>query len=557
MEILILGKNPFVMKNIKYWFLFVATAELFSFNNPPGENYLITASISHRGVEAGMKILNEGGSAVDAALSVALSEVAETGGKYVSYAGAMDLVYYENKTGKIYNMNACFNTVQDETDPLTIPSVLDNMYDTIQNTINGRTILVPGFMKGLEEAHKKFGKIPFDRLFENAIKIAEEGTEWTSEDHSNFSRWINVLTKYPATKAVFTKPDGTFYQVGETFKQPALAKTLRTISKKGAGYMYKGDWAEKFVVAARNAGSKITLKDMHDYDVIWTKPTHGTYKGYDIYIQGEPDYGAYRLLHALNIAEEAQLSELGNYTESPSALATVYNILAASAYSAYYPDFYGKGIEITPETMLEKNTSKQVWEIWKGINNMHIPDIQETKNEHTAAIVSVDKQGNVAVVLHTIKAANWGYTGLFVDGISIPDPGSFEQQRIKAVGPGNRLPEGTVPGLVLKDGKPVLGFGCISGGAQLQTFVSLINVLDFKMTPQEAIERPGIGDFIFEHDTLKLTIEPNKFSDSLIIQAKKYNASFSESNNAMSVFWTGICIDEKTRELQGTKVWLR
>ncbi len=513
--------------------------------------------MSHRGVEAGIKILENGGSAVDAALSVALSEIAETGGKYVSYAGVMDLVYYENSTSKIYNMNAGFNTVQNETEPLTIPTAPHNLQNTTQNTTYGRTILVPGFMKGLEEAHKKFGKIPFDKLFENAIEIAEEGTEWTSEDNSNFLNWQNVLTMYPATKAVFTKTDGSFYQVGETFKQPELAKTLRKISREGADYMYKGEWAEKFVDVARDAGSKITLKDMQDYNVLWTNPVHGTYKDYDIFIQGEPDYGSYRLLHAMNLAEEAQLAEMGDYSESPIALATIYHILAASGYSAYYPEFYGDSIKLTTETMLEKKTSRQVWEAWKTINKFHIPDIQNTKNEHTAVIVSIDKQGNIAVLLHSIKAVNWGYTGLFIDGISIPDPGCFEQQRMKTVGPGKRLPEGTVPGLVLKDGKPVLGFGCISGGAQLQSLVSLINVLGLKMTPQEAVEKPGIGDFVFEHDSLKLTIEPNKFSDSILSQAKKSNAYFSESYNVMSVFWTGIYIDEKTGKLQGTKVWLK
>jgi gamma-glutamyltranspeptidase/glutathione hydrolase len=257
--------------------------------------------MSKIGVNAGMKILDEGGTAMDAALSVALSEIAETGGKYISYAGIMDVVYYDNKTGKIYNMNASFNTVQNETNPLTIPSVTYNMYDTLQNTVDGRTILVPGFMKGLEEAHKKFGKVPFRKLFENAIEIAEKGTEWTTEDNSNFMRWKNILTKYPETKAVFTKPDGSFYQIGETFKQPELSTTLRKISKEGADYMYKGEWAKEFVNAARNTGSKIMLKDLQDYEVIWTNPVHGTYKGYDLFINGEPDRGGPRLIEALNI----------------------------------------------------------------------------------------------------------------------------------------------------------------------------------------------------------------------------------------------------------------
>jgi gamma-glutamyltranspeptidase/glutathione hydrolase len=183
--------------------------------------------MSRIGVTAGMKILEEGGTAMDAALSVALSEIAETGGKYISYAGAMEFVYYEGKTGKLYNLNAGFNTIQNETEPLTIPAVSYNMVDTLQNISDGRAILVPGFMKGVEEAHRKFGKVPFQKLFENAIEIAEKGTVWDNDDNANFLRWKKVLTYYPETKKIFVKPDGSFYRVGETFHQPELAKTLK------------------------------------------------------------------------------------------------------------------------------------------------------------------------------------------------------------------------------------------------------------------------------------------------------------------------------------------
>jgi gamma-glutamyltranspeptidase/glutathione hydrolase len=544
------------MKKRMIWLLFGFGIVIFSSYYYEKDNYLITASMSKIGVNAGMHILDEGGTAMDAALSIALSEIAETGGKYISYAGIMDLVYYESKTGKIYNMNASFNTIQNETNPLTIPGVTYNMQDTFQNTVDGRTILVPGFMKGLEESHKKFGKLPFHRLFENAIKIAEEGTEWTSEDNSNFLRWKNILTKYPETKAVFTKPDGSFYQTGEMFKQPELAKTLRKISIEGADYMYKGEWAKKFVNTAKSAGSKITLKDLLDYEVIWTNPIHGTYKGYDLYVNGEPDLGGPRLIESLNIAEEVKLSEMGNYSESPLALATIYQILSATLYSSNLPSYYGDSLDLTINSRIKKETSKQVWKIWKDKNNLNILPIQN-KNDHTAAIVAVDRFGNVAVLIHSIIANNWGSTGIFIDGISIPDPACFQQALIEKVGPGKRLPTETVPGLIMKNEKPVLGFACIGGGAINQTFISLLNILDFNMTPQESVEKPGIGDFLFTKDKLCLTLEPMKFNDSLVYQAEKYNANFYETGSVMSVFWTGLYINTETGKLEGTKVWLK
>jgi gamma-glutamyltranspeptidase/glutathione hydrolase len=522
--------------------------------NANNENYLITASMSHKGVDAGMRILKDGGSAVDAALSVALSEIAETGGKYISYAGMMSMVYYEKKSGKIYNLSSSFNSIRNETDPSTIPVA---SYDTLENISNGRTILVPGFMKGVEAAHKKFGKVPFEKLFENAIKIAEDGTEWTDEDNYHFTRWKKILTKYPETKAVFTKPSGSYYRIGDTFKQPELAKTLKKISIEGADYMYKGEWAKKFVQSARNIGSKITLKDMQDYEVLWTNPEHGKYKDYDIYINGDASDGGIRLIEALNIAEEEKLSERGYYWESPAVLATIYQILSATLYSSNLPSYYGDSIDLTVNSRIKKETSKCLWKIWKAKNNLNNINFQKSKNEHTSGIIAVDREGNIVSLVHSICTINWGSNGLFVDGISIPDVASSHKNAIEKIEPGKRLPDGTIPGIVLKEEQPVMGFSCIGGGAVEQTFISLQNILDFNMNPQQSVEKPGFGEFLFVDNKLSLSVEQKAFSDSLLLKATELKGNFYNSPQTHSFFWTGIYLDNKTGELHGTKVWLR
>ncbi len=518
-------------------------------------HYLITATSSQKAVDEGMRILKNGGSAMDAVLSASLAEIAETEGKFISYAGFMNLLYYEAETGNVYNMNAAFNTIQEESEPLTIPKA--NYGSTVSKSktvLNGRTILVPGFMKGVEEAHEKFGKIPFHNLFDNAISMAEKGVIWSSLDDRKFRLNENIMTHFSETKRIFTKPDGTYYQVGDTFRQPELAKTLKKISIEGSDYMYKGEWGNKFVQKARQVGSKITLQDLADYDVIWTKPIHKKYNGYDVYVNGEPSYGGVTLVEALNFTEISGFSKMRHYSKSDTALATLYQISNLSNRLTYYPLNVSTELDLSNKSRLEMNTSKEVWKLFYQSKSNSKGNVKIYKNEHSAAVVAIDKFGNMATVIHTINTLDWGSTGIFIDGISIPDAACFQQDLINKAGQGKRLPEGTTPGIVLKDGKPILGFSCIGSGLQNQTFVNLISILDFRISPIEVVNTPGIGVLNYSNGYFNLFIAPNQFSDSLIIKASKLGGHFIEDKSVINGFWTGI-YREKDGNLIGTSVW--
>ena len=128
-----------------------------------GTNGIIAATTGGYPVEAGLKVLKEGGNAADAALTTALAETVRAAGSYVSFAGAMVALYYDAHTGKVYSLNAGYNVPLKENDPLSIPPT------------GGRTVLVPGFMAGVQALHDRFGKLPFQRLFEPSIMLAENG----------------------------------------------------------------------------------------------------------------------------------------------------------------------------------------------------------------------------------------------------------------------------------------------------------------------------------------------------------------------------------------------
>jgi gamma-glutamyltranspeptidase/glutathione hydrolase len=109
---------------------------------------------------------------------------------------------------------------------------------------------------------------------------------------------------------------------------------------------------------------------------------------------------------------------------------------------------------------------------------------------HSAAVVAVDQWGNVAALVQSINSLWWGETGIFVDGVSVGDPASFQQEAMALVGPGQRLPDPTNPLIVLRDGQPVLASSCV-GQVHVETVQRLANVLDHGLDPKEALDAPA------------------------------------------------------------------
>ena len=258
-----------------------------------GQHGAVTVAYNGLAARAGLEALKQGGNAMDAALTAALTQVALTAGAPISYFGIMSLVYYDAKTGKVHTMNAEWNTVLGETEPMTIPGSLNMGSEAgLRGTAtSGRTALVGGFMKGVGAAHARFGKLPLKHLFEPAVHVAEQGMPVTVRLAEKFRFRGEDLKRLPETRAIFAKPDGSFPAVGEVFRQPALARTLRAVAAQGTDFMYKGPWAERLVAAVQAEGGKMTLEDLAGYDVIWDEPLIADIGGYQVYTNRPPNLG--------------------------------------------------------------------------------------------------------------------------------------------------------------------------------------------------------------------------------------------------------------------------
>lgn len=557
------------------------------------ENFMILDLNDPRAAYAGYKILHAGGDAIDAALGTAFTSIVFKLGSETSFAGIMNLMYYEAATGKVYNMNAGYNTVLKEKDPLTIP----------KEKPSGRTVLVPGFMAGAQSAHQKFGNIAFKDLFAPAIHFAEKGIKF--DDMLNLYTHeltdLETLERLPETKAIFTNENGEWLKTGDTIKQSALANTLKEIAKEGADHMYTGEWAKHFVEAVQREGGKMTIQDLANYEPYWNEPIMTSYKDYNIYGPALPTTGGLNIAEALNVLSYDEKKSNLSFTEDPEKFANIQrtsylpHLYGSGIGNTRYPDSlwqnYFKDISRTPENRLKMDHARKLYQMiqsdrWNKAMEYELASSSKS-SDHTDITIAVDKDGNMAVITFTNIGFWGGKTMLFVDGVSIPDPVSSANNKeiISNMKPGERLQEALVPLIVLKHGNLFLGSNIAGTGVHEYSLQNLILILDEGMKLHEVNKQPhftipltlskeGYEDTkeminkiraIYKEMELPEIEEPeglniplimaNSYSPEFLVELNSYGQSVQEVHpmtfSMLSANWSGIQVDLETGKISG------
>lgn len=464
---------------------------------------MIAATLGPVAIRAGLEALSQGGSAADAAITTALAQIVIAAGSWISFAGRMTVVYYDASTGSVHALNANYNVPLAENDPLSIPS---------EPTPSGRTTLVPGFMAGIESLHQRFGRLDWKSVFTPAVYLAEEGFVLQA-DVGNLIQWRQgVLSRLPETRAVFTRADGQFYRTGDLFRQPALAVTLRRVAEDGADYMYGGEWGRKLIDVLTREGGVMTMEDLRRYRVNWHTPASTQFGPFSIHGLRPPNLGGPFAVEIFSVIEQSNIAqEHGSYVQSPDALYGLMQIsmipwmlrtnTGRQLLSTHLPNVSVGPADIAPDAAAE------IWNLmqspaWPGIRNQMGYGSAPATTEHSDAIIAVDVEGNAIAVLHTINALAWGTTGIFVDGVSIPNSAAFQQTWVRDAGAGGRVRDAGPPTVVLRDGRPVFAASAAGGENISVTWEVIYNVLALGMNPQEAVDQPNFfirtvreGDF--------------------------------------------------------------
>ncbi|MFI5382160.1 MAG: gamma-glutamyltransferase family protein, partial [Tepidisphaerales bacterium] len=280
--------------------------------------------------QVGLEVLKQGGTAVDAAIAanaaLGLMEPMSCG-----IGGDLYAIVWDAKTGKLHGLNASGRSPYAATRDYFTGKGLKEIPET-----GPLSWSVPGCVDGWAVLHKRFGRLPFDKLLEPSIQYAEDGFPVTEVIAGSWRAAESRLAKEPDATRTYL-PDGHAPHAGDVFKNPRLAKSYRLLAKDGRDAFYRGPIARTIVDFSEKHGGLFALKDFEDHESTWVDPVSTQYRGYDVWEIPPPGQGI-AVLQMLNILEGYDLKKLGPTSPDYWHLLIEAKKLAYADRARYYAD---------------------------------------------------------------------------------------------------------------------------------------------------------------------------------------------------------------------------
>jgi gamma-glutamyltranspeptidase / glutathione hydrolase len=450
--------------------------------------------------QAGLQMLAEGGSAIDAILAAAITlslvEPVSNGIGSDAYA-----IVWDGK--RLHGLNASGRSPAAWT--------LDYFKGQKAMPVRGwNTVTVPGCVQAWADLHAKWGKLPFKRLFERAIEYGRNGFLVSPTIAGQWAKQVTELKDQPGFAKYFL-PDGRPPRPGERFRFPAHAKVLEEIcSTKGKAF-YRGDLAEKIEAHAKKHGGAMRASDLAANKPDWVKPLEVGYRGYTLH-EIPPNGQGIVALMALGMLESFDVASLPADGADSVHLQIEALKLAFADARAYVADIdYMK--KVTPEALLDKDYLK---ERARRIDMKRAQDFGpgSPPKGGTVYLTAADASG---MMVSYIQSNFMGFgSGVVVDGISLQNRGGtfvLQPGHPNCVGPGKRPYQTIIPGFLTKGGKPVMSFGVMGGTMQPQGHTQVIvRIADYCQSPQAACDGPR---FRFVQG-LDVSVEEDRFPQSTL-----------------------------------------
>ncbi|MUL34875.1 gamma-glutamyltransferase [Gloeocapsopsis sp. AAB1 = 1H9] len=459
-------------------------------------NGMVTTPHYHAS-QAALEILKGGGNAVDAAIAAA-STLAAVYPHMNSIGGDNFWLIYNAKTNELRALNASGRAGE----RATIEFYQKQGYEKIPSRGYLAANTVPGVVSGWEQAYnyaqKTIGNsLPWNQLLTSAIRYAEIGVPvtpsqetWTKTNIDEKDQEFRALQRFPAFRQTYLKANGEPYTVGEIFKQPELAQTLKVIASQGATAFYRGEIAQRIVTDVQKNGGLLTLQDFAQHTANWVEPISANYRGYQAY-NFPPNTQGIASLSILNILNNFDLTKIREGT------ADYYHLIVEATKQAFAdrdkfvsdPEF----VKIPVDSLLSETHGRQL---------AARISMNQTKKEakpldpkgDTVWLGVVDKDGNAVSLIQSIYH-DFG-SGIVAGntGVLLQNRGSFfslDKNHINRLEPRKRTFHTLNPAMLFRAGKPYLIYGTMGGEGQPQTQAAIVTrIVDYGFSVQEAIAAP-------------------------------------------------------------------
>jgi len=526
--------------------------------DPVRGRHAMVASQHPLASQIGADIMKKGGNAVDAAIAVglALAVVYPEAGNI----GGGGFMLIRKPDGKAVNIDYREMAPAAAHRDIFVDKQGEVIKGEGSSTIGYRASGVPGTLAGFDLAYRKHGsgKITWQQLVEPARRLAVNGYVLTYRLAKLFVEYEKNLAKYPDSKRIFLN-NGNYYREGDVFRQPELAATLGRIQKQGAREFYTGETARMIAADMKANNGLITLEDLKNYVAKEREPLRGTYRGYEVITSPPPSSGGILMLEVLNMLEPYNVAAMGHNSSAALHLYTEASRRAFADRAEYMadPDF----ADVPVQTLIRKDYAAKRM---AGFDNrkanasaaLRAGDVNASEGTETTHFTVVDPAGMVVSNTYTINDLYGSRVTAKGTGVLLNDEmddfaarpgrpnlfGLVQGERNKVQG-GKRPLSSMTPTIVLKkDGMPWFAVGARGGPRIISAVIqSVMNVIDFGMDIQEAIDAPRI-----HHQWLPDEMMYEKYglsADTMMVLSSYGHKFVDKPGNIASA--TGIMFDEK------------
>jgi gamma-glutamyltranspeptidase / glutathione hydrolase len=489
----------------------------------------LVVCVSAPSCDAGAGVLAAGGNAVDAAVATAFA-LAVTHPSAGNIGGGGFMIV-RTPAGKVTTFDYREKAPLGSTRTMYLGA--DGRIDRGLTAAGYLAPGVPGTVRGLELAHKRFGKLPWKRVVAPAVALAREGFALSEALAGDLNEELGGgMATFPASVAAYAKPTGGTWAPGDRLVLPDLARTLQAIADRGADAFYKGWIADRIATDMAANGGLITKADLAAYKAKERPPVRGTYRGYEIVSMPPPSSGGIALLEMLNILEAFDLKSKGLLT--PPAVHLEIEAMRRAyldrARSLGDPDF----VTVPVARLTSKPYAKELAasidpgratssvELGKDIVTAARPEPDETT--HFSVI---DRDGMAVASTYTLEGGFGSHVVVKGAGFLLNNemgdfnkkPGETNLQGdigtpANLIDPGKRMLSSMTPTMVLKDGKVVLVTGSPGGRTIINTVLSVVlGVTEYGLTGRQAVDTARV-----DHEWLpdRVSIEQAGAGDELL-----------------------------------------